>query len=246
MQCKRPSPNKRKQDATALRASAGRPTLCTFCAGRCAPSFAQNVHSIGRPCCGRYASFREHNMKRIISIIFTFLAVSGCKTTSVKNDVDTAFQIAHSEYLGKKLYDAVLSEDGSSPYTSREQDLLEMSKDLVCEGKYKAVSVVDEKFETENIYLVLSPEKDSGVQFGRHLKFRFRLGTNDIVDVSPSTKTCLLVPAEGDSIPFSTHLVSNVPTEFHVFLSLYHEKPIYVSTSTGLWSIEAGKAALVK
>ncbi|WHI52361.1 hypothetical protein P3339_06145 [Microbulbifer sp. MLAF003] len=46
--------NKRKQVAPALGASAGRPTQCKFCAGRCAPSFTQNVHSIGRPCCGRY------------------------------------------------------------------------------------------------------------------------------------------------------------------------------------------------
>ncbi|WP_444945474.1 hypothetical protein ACJJIP_15045 [Microbulbifer sp. VTAC004] len=185
-------------------------------------------------------------MKKIISIIFAILTISGCKTTSVKNDIDAAFQIAHSEYLGKKLYDAIRSEDGSLPYTSREQDLLDMSIDLVCDGKYKAVSVIDDRFETENIYFVLSPENDSGVQFGRHLKFRFKLGTNDIVDVSPSTKTCLLVHAEGDSIPFSTHFISNVPTEFHVFLSLHHGKPIYVSTSTGLWSVEAGKASLVK
>lgn len=72
------------------------------------------------------------------------------------------------------------------------------------------------------------------------------MGTNDIVDMSPSTKTCLLVPSEGDSIPFATHLISNVPTEFHVFLSLYHEEPIYVSTSIGLWSVEAGKVTQVK
>ncbi|WHI46927.1 hypothetical protein [Microbulbifer sp. VAAF005] len=185
-------------------------------------------------------------MKKIVLMAVTFLAISGCKTTSVRNDADTGFQVAHSEYLGKKLYDAVLSEDGSSPYTSREQDILEMSKDLVCKGRYKAVSVVDEKFETENIYLLLSPENDSGIQFGRHLKFRLRLGSNDIVDVSPSTKTCLLVPAEGDGIPFSTHLISNVPTEFHVFLSLYHEKKIYVSTSAGLWSVDAGKVTLME
>jgi hypothetical protein len=179
-------------------------------------------------------------------MVSVFLATAGCKTTAVKSAVGSTTEINHSEYLGRMLYDAILSEDGRSPYTSREKDLLTMSKDLVCEGRYKAVSVIDEKNKTENIYLILTPEKESGVQFGRHLKFRFKLGTNDIVDVLPSTKSCLLVPADGDNIPFSTHLVSDVPTEFHVFLSLYHQKPIYVSTSTGLWNVDSGKITQVK
>lgn len=76
--------------------------------------------------------------------------------------------------------------------------------------------------------------------FGRHYK---------IVDgtVTPSTKSCFVQPASPRAVAaVVTHLLSETPTEFHVFLSLAQDKPIYVMTSLGVWAVEKGKIRLVK
>jgi hypothetical protein len=36
------------------------------------------------------------------------------------------------------------------------------------------------------------------------------------------------------------------PTEFHVYLALKHNKPIYVGTSVGDWVVEEGKVRFLK
>jgi len=148
-------------------------------------------------------------------------------------------KIAYAERIGAELNKAMHSADATDPYTSREADLLRMLKDLRCEGNYKAVSVYDTKGQTENIYLIL--DRQDGFQIGRHMRFRFKLGTNDLIDIEASSKTCLFIPISNDGIPYATHLMSNEPTEFHVFLSRYHNKPIYVGTASGVWEVTGGK-----
>ena len=70
--------NNRRQFASALRASAGRLTSCTFCAGRYAPIFAQNAHKVIRPCCGRYVQQEILRIMRILGLIFSALLVTSC------------------------------------------------------------------------------------------------------------------------------------------------------------------------
>jgi len=179
-------------------------------------------------------------MKLLIISALALLSLVGCATTVVKPTDNAA--IIDAQFLGKTLYEAISGKDGSEAHTSRESDLLEMlrAKEMACEGTYKAVSTFNHSQNEENLFLVLVPDEAEGVQFGRHFRFRFKLGTNDLIDITPSTKSCLLVPATGDSIPYATHLLSETPTEFHVFLSLYHNKEIYVSTSSGIWSVKGG------
>lgn len=175
-----------------------------------------------------------------------FLSLTACNTAQVKQPVNSnaSIDLRKIEIDGKSLYAAMLSSDATDTPTSREADLLEMAAGkLLCDGDYQAVRVEDTASQIEHIYLVLQPEQSRGIQFGRHVRFDFKLGTNDLVTITPSTKTCLLVPIEEASTEaaFVTHLLSDAPTDFHVYLSLYHEKPIYVSTSNGLWKIENGK-----
>lgn len=187
--------------------------------------------------------------KLIVFSLATFLA--GCtsitESLAVSKAVNLNQEILEAESLGRTLYDDIISDDGSAPNTSREADLIRMveEKGIGCEGTYKAVSTFNDEKGEENLFLVLFPDSE-GVQFGRHFRFRFKAGTNDIIDVVPSTRSCLLVPAAGETVPFATHLLSEVPNEFHVFLSLIHNKEIYVSTSKGLWNVENGKISPVE
>ncbi len=180
---------------------------------------------------------------RTIGILCIAL-LAGCASNQKPSSSNA---IMDAENLGRTLYNNLTSEDGSSPYTSREADVVKMvgEEGVASDGHYKAVSIFNEQDGVENLFLVLFPDSE-GVQFGRHFRFQFRAGTNDLIDVSPSTKTCLLVPVTGDSVPFSTHLLSDVPNEFHVFLSLYHNKQIYVSTRKGLWSVNGGKISHIE
>ena len=188
--------------------------------------------------------------KLLLSLAMAF-SLAGCNATLTKKDgtSEVVPDLRKVEADGAALYAAMQSNDATDTPTSREADLLEMaSGKLLCEGEYKAVRVDDSKAQMEHIYLILQPEKSKGIQFGRHVRFDFRLGTNDLISITPSSKSCLLVPIEGSSIEESsieaayiTHLLSNEPTDFHVYLSLYHQKSIYVSTSGALWKIENGK-----
>jgi len=179
-------------------------------------------------------------------ILFTFLLVSlfGCNSASIKEEIAVSQdELAKIQSDGLALFEAMRSSDATNEPTSRESDLLQMaSESLLCQEGYKAVRVIDSETNLEHIYLVLEPELSSGIQFGRHVRFDFHLGSNDLKEIITSTKSCLLVPNSEDKsvASFVTHLLSPAPSEFHVYLNLLHDQTIYVSTSAGVWSIEKG------
>ena len=183
-------------------------------------------------------------MKKLIGLVFVGVFLLGCNTTPTKpSGSNLQLDLKKTQRLGLALYNAMLSSDATDEATSREADLLEMaSEELLCEGKYQAVRIRDTESNLERIYLVLQPPKSAGIQFGRHLRFDFLLGTNDLEELTLSTKTCLLVPntEEDSAAVFITHLMSPTPNEFHVYLSLLHDQPIYVSTEQGVWKVENG------
>ncbi len=205
-------------------------------------------------------------MKKIIFLLTLGFSLNACgPTNSIKPSATTAptakpavatkvqppavnnENITYAERLGAALYQAMLSADATDPYTSREADLINMSAGMHCKGNYKAVSVYDQTSNTENLYLILENPNPEYFQIGRHIRFRFKLGTNQLIDVTPSSKTCLAIPSSSNnSIPYVTHIMSNEPSEFHVFLSLYHHKTIYVGTQAGAWKVENGKVELLE
>lgn len=193
----------------------------------------------------RHHQVKEYPLEKLLLSFAILLGLSACSTTGVKQPAiaSTHWNLEKIESDGRSLYTAMQSSDVTDPLTSRETDLLQMAADkLLCDGDYQAVRVADEQAQIEHIYLILQPEKSKGVQFGRHVRFDFKLGTNDLEKIEISTKTCLLVPLDesSDEAAFITHLLSETPTDFHVYLSLHHQKVIFVSTSAGLWKIENG------
>ena len=91
------------------------------------------------------------------------------------------------------------------------------------------------------IYFLARPTRSEDIIFGRHFKV---VGS----DVTTSTRTCFNAgpPAANAAAAWVTHLLSPAPTEFHVYLALKHNKPIYVGTSVGDWVVEEGKVRFLK
>lgn len=202
----------------------------------------------------------ERIMNRIYIVLVLILTLFGCKSNQIKSNANNLSQeaisakygiaIERAESDGLELFTSYISPDRDKEPNAGELELKEMLKAQMCEGNYEPLTIIRKEKELESIYFLLMPPKDNGVQFGRHFRMDFKLGTNDIDSVTFSTKGCILIPAQekaGGSQAvglFITHLLSETPTEFHVFLNHYHKKPIFVSTKQGVWKIENGKINL--
>lgn len=197
-------------------------------------------------------SFEDRHLYKLIALKCMIILLLGCnQTTPIKerSGDDHSGELREAERHGLILFNAMQSPDASDAPNSKEQDLLDMaSEQLLCEGNYSVVRVDDTGDNLEHIYLILQPPKSEGIQMGRHVRFDFALGTNDIKDIVTSSKSCLMIPV-GDKdaeAAFVTHLLSDTRSEFHVYLSLYHQKPIYVGTDAGTWKVDDGKISKVK
>ena len=73
-----------------------------------------------------------------------------------------------------------------------------------------------------------------------------------VLAVTPLYQSCLTLqkPAADRTRELQAFSVSyplgNVPSEIHVYLSLLHGYPVYVSTPKGVWLVKNGKMSLIK
>jgi hypothetical protein len=91
------------------------------------------------------------------------------------------------------------------------------------------------------IYFLAQSSASDEIIVGRHFKV---VGAK----VTESTKACFTlgrVPANAVAA-YATHLLSPVPSEFHVYLSLKHNKALFVGTSVGTWAVAKGKIQFVE
>jgi len=94
------------------------------------------------------------------------------------------------------------------------------------------------------VYLLAATDEPGVIVFGGHHKVHVSADAKSILSVTPFSKSCLNVgppPTDhGKTVAGAavTHLVSDIPAETHVFLSLLHRQPIYVGTSLGSWRVE--------
>lgn len=139
----------------------------------------------------------DRNVYKLIVLNCMMILLVGCnQTTPIKErpGEDYSSELREAERRGLTLFNAMQSQDASDAHTSREEDLLDKASDqLLCEGNYSAVRVNDTGDNLEHIYLILQPPKSEGIQMGRHVRFDFALGTNDIKDLVTSSKSCLLI-----------------------------------------------------
>jgi len=89
------------------------------------------------------------------------------------------------------------------------------------------------------VYLLPATTRNDIVPIGG--TYRIETNASGITGMRPFTRSCiaLQMPADAQGLMI-THLLDAVPTEAHVFWSLWADKPLYVSTPGGVWAVERG------
>lgn len=101
--------------------------------------------------------------------------------------------------------------------------------------------------EDWTVYLLPATTRSDLVPFGG--TYRFGIRDSQVVSQRGFTRTCITLQTgpkvEGLMI---THLLDAIPTEAHVFWSLWAKKPIYVATAPNgtVWAVDGDKIRLVK
>jgi hypothetical protein len=100
------------------------------------------------------------------------------------------------------------------------------------------------------VYLLAGTTKHDTAVFGRHFRVLMPDQGTSPTYVMPLSKSVLEMSTRGPegSKPeglMVTHLVSDLPLETHVFVSLLFHLPVYVGTRTGVWRVDGDKIALI-
>lgn len=93
------------------------------------------------------------------------------------------------------------------------------------------------------VYLLAGTKQPHLAVFGRHFRARVPLGGSSVSEMKALSNSALEIPTKapnGEPVEalVVTHVVTDFPLETHVFTSLLHEKPVYVSTRRGIWRVE--------
>jgi hypothetical protein len=100
-------------------------------------------------------------------------------------------------------------------------------------------------------YLLPGTTQHGVVPLGGSYRLDLDAAGETILKQRPFTRTCIALdspPNDGSMKAVAmmiTHLLDPVPTEVHVFWSLWARQPMYVATSQGNWLIEDGKTRLM-
>jgi hypothetical protein len=118
------------------------------------------------------------------------------------------------------------------------------------QAAFNTVVLPGESPEQPLLVYLLTPQTRSGIYpFGGH--YRLDLGPDGKVLYSRAfTRDCVnlsLGEAANGALPGITHLLDPIPTEIHVFLSLWLGKTVYVMTPNGdrSWAVEGRRIRLL-
>ena len=143
-------------------------------------------------------------------------------------------RVANAEKLGQLLYENYGKEIESSELKALAAIAKKHPLDR-CGVSYKFVPFTKKSPEGEKsyVYAIGLVPKTKGVMFGKHFRLEFDKANKKITKAIPSTKSCFTLPPppieKGESVFLAvSHLLSETPTEFHVFISLLEKKPVYV------------------
>lgn len=168
----------------------------------------------------------------IICINFIFI----CSALCLEIPEDLTSEVIEARKNGKILFNIYSKGPAKDKEILKKIDEAKNKITDFCDFEYKAYALSSK--QDIIIYFIAEPPSQDYIVFGRHYKVAKGV-------VIPSTKSCFISSAEPPDKNvvgvFTTHLLSDTPTEFHVFLSLKHKKPIYVVTSRGIWKVELDK-----
>jgi len=178
-------------------------------------------------------------MKYLVNIVVLVCLIGflgGCTQNSAVSELNRSV-LNEASLNGQMLYDAYKKQQEGIKH-----DAIAVAKaaisDFCSQLSYKPI-VVDSP-EGVIVYFIGESENPKDIVLGRHYKV---IGEKVIV----STKTCHILsvpnlPPGAQTVAATTsHLLSDYPTEFHVYASLRYNKEIYVATASGHWHVNGNK-----
>ena len=90
------------------------------------------------------------------------------------------------------------------------------------------------------VYLIPATTEPGRILVGGYYRIHVSPQGDKVLSVTPFSKSCLAIPAQDTqgAGAYFNHLLSDAPTETHVFLSRSHRKPMYVGTRRGVWLVD--------
>lgn len=197
-------------------------------------------------------------MPKIVVLVSSLLAYSGtafAEPPPIPGEL--AAEVQGAERVGRSLFLAFNKADPSvSPTIAKAVAAAEAKSVEHCNVPYRRVVIPsgEETGSSLYVFLIGTPPPTVGIMGGRHFRIEVASSTDEVIAVKPSTVSCFFIPrmSEAEALgkkpvaAFMSHLLSSVPTEFHVFMSMLHQTPFYVATSTGDWIVEGDKISYVR
>jgi hypothetical protein len=172
-------------------------------------------------------------MRRLV-ILLLLTSASVSANTGEPTPPDQLQSVKSAEVAGLALYEAAKAD------TPTDAQAIAVARSKIsdfCSFSYRAVLM--KRDDSTVVYFIGQPSKPGDIVFGRH----YRVG---IEEVTPSTRSCFVQsPPANVAAAFITHLLSDAPSEFHVYESLVQPIPLMVGTRVGMWSVERGKIAFL-
>jgi len=169
-------------------------------------------------------------MKRIILPIIVFSLFCQVSAFCLEIPDGLESEVTQAMDIGAKLYHTYLQGPCTDSAIVKQKDKI---SDL-CDFQY-SVYIVD-----SDTYFIAESSSTDIIVFGKH----YKVSSDGIA--SSSTKTCFSIPIPKNSgAAVVTHLLSDTPSEFHVFLSLKYKTIIYVGTQKGAWKVDQGKITFI-
>jgi hypothetical protein len=97
------------------------------------------------------------------------------------------------------------------------------------------------------VYLLAAEERADEMVFGIHYRALISEDGASVKHIVPLSKSALVLPVSARSAAsFVTQIVTDWPSEVHVFVSMLHDRlPVYVATRRGIWRVTGDEIALI-
>jgi hypothetical protein len=178
-------------------------------------------------------------MRAVVLAALAALAVGSAPASEIRQ-----FDLRTIESLGRQLYE----HDNQSPksLSDTEARALEATKAALSkriDKSYKFIVIHDPRKSGYLVYALATSKDPDDVVFGIHYRVTVSADGNKAERVDTLSRSRLVVNKSETAVAvWANQLVSTMPIETHVYLSLLHSMPLYVRTSArAMWKIEDGR-----